>query len=353
MAEMNHGNFVASACLTAVLFVSPRPTEAQENRLDAFLRNYAGFSEVDIQAMDAGSVIVKSLETDAKSEVMLVGVSLIEAPTEFFLRMYRDIERFEGGLGDIKKLSDPPLREDFAAMPLPEEDLRDLRDCRPGRCKVKIGDRGLDKLREVDWDAADASQQALDVVRERAYSLSHAYREGGNAALGVVRDAKKPTFIAKEFEELLANSPYVLEYEPELHRYLLDYPQAKLDDATDFMYWALNDLGRKPILRLSHVVIYPAEDGANASTVIASKQLYFSHYFHTGLDLRFLVRNRKRPESDSFYFVTLSRARSNDLTGIFGSVVRATAQAGARDGLKRYLEICKEAIDRYYRERER
>jgi hypothetical protein len=157
--------------------------------------------------------------------------------------------------------------------------------------------------------------------------------------------------VAKEFEALLANSPYILHYVLELHRYLLEYPQASLPGAEDFMYWALNDFGLKLVLRLSHVTIYQEKEDANASAVIASKQLYFSHYFHTGLDLRFLVENRQRPGSDSFYMVTVSRVRSDELGGIFGGVVRQTAQAAARDGLKLYMEVCKEAIDRYYRER--
>jgi hypothetical protein len=237
-------------------------------------------------------------------------------------------------------------------MMLPEEDLKDLGKCRLGDCDLKIGENGLSRLQQdVDWDAPDALDQAMGVVRELFHSFSKAYREGGNQALGVNRDSKKPTFVAEEFEELIQDSPYILHYVPELHHYLLDYPQALLGGAEDFMYWAMNDFGIKHILRLSHVTIYQEEENTNASAVIASKQLYFTRYFHTGLDLRFLVENRQRPGSDSFYLVTVSRLRSNDLGGLFGGVVRQTVEAAARDGLKLYMEVCKEAVDRYYRER--
>ena len=317
-----------------------------------FLKTHAGFSGAELAEMDQGKVLVKSPSTDAENEIVLVGAVLIEASTEFFFRMYRDIERFEGGLGPIKKLSDPPRPEDFSTMTLPEEDLEDLRKCRLGDCELKIGEAGLSWLqRDVDWDTPNASDQAMGVVRDLFLSFSKAYREGGNQALGVGRDQKKPTFVAIEFEALLANSPYILHYVPELHRYLLEYPQVPLPGTEDFMYWSLNDFGLKHVLRLSHVTIYQEKEDANASAVIASKQLYFSHYFHTGLDLRFLVENRQRPGSDSFYMVTVSRVRSNEIGGIFGGVVRQTAQAAARDGLQHYMEVCKEAIDRYYRER--
>jgi hypothetical protein len=345
-------DFLMAGCLVASGLALHGIGNAQEPEPHHFLRTQAGFSEAELHEMDRGKVLVKSPSTDLENEIVLVGAVLIEASTEFFLRMYRDIERFEGGLGPIKKLGDPPRPEDFETMMLPEEDLKDLGKCRLGDCDLKIGENGLSRLQQdVDWDAPDALDQAMGVVRELFNSFSKAYREGGNQALGVNRDSKKPTFVAEEFEELIQNSPYILHYVPELHHYLLDYPQASFGGAEDFMYWALNDFGIKHILRLSHVTIYQEEEDANASAVIASKQLYFTRYFHTGLDLRFLVENRQRPGSDSFYLVTVSRLRSNDLGGLFGGVVRQTAQAAARDGLKLYMEVCKEAVDRYYRER--
>jgi hypothetical protein len=345
-------DFVKTGSLMAAGLAVNGIGAAQQTEPHHFLTTHAGFSEADLAEMDRGEALVRSPKTDVKNEIVLVGAVLIEASTQFFLQMYRDIERFEGGLGPIKKVSDPPRPEDFSTMTLPEEDLEDLKKCRLGDCDLKIGETGLSRLQQdVDWDAPNASDQAMGVVRDLFLSFSKAYREGGNQALGMNRDQKKPTFVAKEFEALLANSPYILHYVPELHRYLLEYPQASLPGAEDFMYWALNDFGLKHVLRLSHVTIYQEKEDANASAVIASKQLYFSHYFHTGLDLRFLVENRQRPGSDSFYMVTVSRVRSDELGGIFGGVVRQTAQAAARDGLKLYMEVCKEAIDRYYRER--
>jgi hypothetical protein len=178
-----------------------------------------------------------------------------------------------------------------------------------------------------------------------------AYREGGNQALGVGRDNKKPTLVREQFEALLEDSDYLLTYVPELHRYLLEYPKAELRGATDFLYWAVNDFGLEPVLRLSHVTIYRPGGDSNSSAVIASKQLYFSRYFYTGLDMRFLVRNQSDPSNERFYLVTISRFRSDELGGLFGGVLRKAAEGGARDGLQRYLEVCKPAIESYYRNR--
>jgi hypothetical protein len=317
-----------------------------------FLKTYVGFSDAEIQRMDRGDVIVKTLRTSVDQEITIVGVALFKASTEFFLRMYRDIERFESGLGPLKKVSDPPHPEDFEGMTLPNKDVEALSRCRIGKCDLKLGETSIARFQtEVDWDDPQASRRAQSLIRELALQFVTAYNAGGNEALGVRRDKKKPTLVREEFEGLLEDSPYILSYIPELHRYLLEYPEAKLTGATDFLYWALNDFGLEPILRLSHVTIYQPEEGENSSAVIASKQLYFSRYFHTGLDLRFLVRNERDPSDESFYLVTVSRFRSDELGGLFGGLIRKAAEEGARDGLQQYLKVSKTAIESYYRDR--
>ena len=325
---------------------------AQTEELHNFLRTRAGFSEAELEAVDHGSVVVKTLHTSAESEVALLGVALFRASTEFFLGMYQDIERFESGLGPLKKVSDPPRPEDLEALVLPDKDVAALATCRIGKCDLKLGEEGITRFQtEVDWTSPQASQQAQSLVRDLALKFLTAYRQGGNQALGIRRDNKRPTLVREQFEGLLENSDYILTYVPELHRYLLEYPRAALSGATDFLYWAINDFGLDPVVRLSHVTIYSLGEGQNSSAVIASKQLYFSRLFYTGLDLRFLVRNQNDPNDESFYLVTVSRLRSNELGGLFGGVLRKAAEEGARDGLQRYLEVSKPAIESYYRAR--
>ena len=318
-----------------------------------FLKTHAGFSEEELRAIDQGSAIVKTVRTPSKEEVTIVGVGLFKASTAFFLRMYRDIERFESGLGPLKKLSDPPGAEDFAPLTLPDKDLKDLAECRVGDCELKLGEESIARFQtEVNWTSPQAHQQAMALVRELALRFAISYSKGGNQALGVDRDKKKPTLVREEFEGLLENSPYILSYIPELHEYLLEYPKAELKGTTDdFLYWALNDFGLEPVLRLSHVTIYQPEAGDNASAVISSKQLYFSRYFHTGLDLRFLVQNDGDTSDESFYLVTVSRFRSDELGGFFGGLIRKAAEEGASEGLRQYIEVSKTAIESYYRDR--
>jgi hypothetical protein len=327
-------------------FVSP--SWAQEPQ--RFLSTYGTLTPAEIDRVDGGGVVVKVVPTSVKNELAILGAARIRATSEFFLRMYRDIERFETGWGVTKKLSDPPRLDEFGALQIPEEDWKSLRDCKVSDCELKLQETALVHLRsQVDWSDPGASQKVTDFFRERALEYAVGYLEGGNEKLGVYRDGKKPTAIADEFRGLLEDSPYILSYRPELHRYLMDYPKASLPGASDFLYWSMVDFGGKPTFRLNHVTIYPLAEGVNESVVIASKQLYFSHYFHTGLELMTLLKDRAHPD-DGFYFVALNRYRTDLPGGVFGKMARKAAEDSARDSTERYLSATQGAIQKYFQD---
>jgi hypothetical protein len=335
--------------LGLVVLLGTTPALGQEP--GRFLTTYAGFSQEEVSRVEGGQVVVRVLATGVKNEAAVVGAARIGASTGFFLRMYRDIERFETGWGVTKKLSDPPRIEDFDAFQIPEEDLKALRDCKISDCEVKLGKPALDYLRaNIDWSDPGAPEKLLRYFRERIFEYSTGYLKGGNSALGVYRDKDEPEAIAEDFASLLENSKYIFDYRPELHRYLKDYPQATLPGASGFLYWSVVDFGPKPTVRLAHVTIYPtSSEGPNAGAIIASKQLYFSHYFATGLELHALVVDRQRPD-DGFYLVTVNRYRTDLGGGMFGKMALKTATDGTRSSLERYLTSTKTAVDRYFQD---
>ena len=177
--------------------------------------------------------------------------------------------------------------------------------------------------------------------------LEHAqiYMRDGDEGLGEYRDKKRPLFLEEEFDGLLENSPYLVEYLPEFNRYLDDYPNAELPGAEDFFYWSKVKFGLKPTVRLNHVVIYPFEREGRKSVVIGSKMLYASHYFHTALELKVLVRDSTKPAAKGFYLVSLNRSRSDGLTGLFGGIVRSKAQSEAQKALAAALGSAREALE--------
>ncbi len=338
---------VTSLVVLSAFTLAAQTREGEPHR---FLETHAGFTAAELRSMDEGGVVVKVLDTGDAREVAIVGVARIRATTDFYLRMFRDIERFDTAATRAKKISSPPRPEDFATMRIPAADLKSLETCRVDACDVKLGEPTLERFQsEVDWATPNASSVAESILREQALAFAKAYTEEGASALGVYRDKRQPSYIATEFEILLRQSPYVLDYRPELHRYLLDYPAARLEGAEDFLYWGEYDLASKPLLRMSHVTIYPLEEGENASVIIAAKQIFFSHYFVTGLELNVLARDRRSDET-AFYLVTVLRERTDGSGGMFGKMLLRTLQEPVRKGLEAYLRSTQSAVETYYRQ---
>jgi hypothetical protein len=51
--------------------------------------------------------------------------------------------------------------------------------------------------------------------------------------------------VATEFESMIDRMPTLTEYQPELRRYLLDFPKATFPDSTNFLYWQVTQFGLK------------------------------------------------------------------------------------------------------------
>jgi hypothetical protein len=339
------GAAIVSALLTCVGAGGTIPLGAQAAlpaTLDSYLTSGARLSESDRQALRSGAPVATLLDADAPTEVAVFGAVWIEASPEEYVRRLQDIETFErgGGFRVTKRISIPPKIADFAALSLPEEDVADLRRCRVGDCEIKLGADALESLRaEVNWSGPTAKAQAEAVLRRLSVEYVTAYREGGNSRLAVYRDMERPTFVADEFRSMIDRLPALTERLPDLKRYLLEYPKAKLDGSTDFLYWQETQFGLKPTIRISHVTIQNRREG----TVVASKMLYASHYFWTALELRVLLPDPAR--GSGFWFVTVNRSRSDGLTGFVGSLIRGRVGSEARDGTLAALTATKALLE--------
>ena len=311
-------------------------------RLESYLSNVVRPSAADRRLLLSGSPITKLLEADASKEVAVFGAVWIDAPIARYVELVKDIEKFEsgGGFRVTRRISSPPRLEDFSQLRLPPDDVADLRSCRAGDCEIKLGQRALDAFRtEVNWNGGGAQGAAEAVMRRLAHEYVIGYLEGGNDRLAVYRDNSRPTFVATEIRSMVDQMPELTTYMPDLRRYLLEYPKVILPGATSFLYWQETEFGLKPTIRINHLTIRESPD----DTVVASKMLYASHYFWTALELRALVRDPAR--GPGFWFVTVSRSRSDGLSGFTGLIVRRRVQSEARDGALAALRLTKRAVE--------
>jgi hypothetical protein len=310
--------------------------------LDSYLATTVRPTAAERKRLMSGGPITKLLDADASKEVAVFGAVWINAPARRYVEAVEDIENFEkgGGFRLTKRISSPPTLGDFDQLRLPEEDVRDLRSCRVGDCALKLGEKGLEVFRtEVNWDRSDAQGVAEGVMRRLALEYVTGYLEGGNERLAVYRDNSRPTFVADEFRSMVDAMPSLTTYMPGLRRYLLEYPKVQLPNATSFLYWQETEFGLKPTIRINHLTIRESSD----STVVASKMLYATHYFWTALELRVLLPDAAR--GPGFWFATVSRSRSDGLSGFTGLFVRRRVRSEAVNGVLAALTATKNRLE--------
>jgi hypothetical protein len=311
-------------------------------RLEEYLTKNVAITGSERKALLAGAPVTRLLDADEREEIGIFGAVWIDAPSRRYVDAVSDIESFErgGGFKITRRISSPPVIDDFAALRMPEGDVKDLRKCRVGDCVVKLDEQAIRTLHEkVDWKAPGARDAVDAVMREFALLYVSGYLEGGNQRLAVYRDQARPTFVAHEFSGMVDQMPELATYVPELRRYLLEFPSATLPEPASFLYWQETEFGLRPTIRISHLSIWESPEG----TAVASKMLYASHYFWTGLELRVLLPDP--PRGQGFWFVTVSRSRSDGLVGFTGRMIRGRVRKEVQKGAMAALRETKRLLE--------
>jgi hypothetical protein len=126
---------------------------------------------------------------------------------------------------------------------------------------------------------------------------------------------------------------------PNTRQYLLGFPNVKMPEFTSFLYWQETEFGLKPVIRINHVAIRETAEDA----VVVSKMIYASHYFWTGIELRALVPDPAR--GNGFWFVTVSRSRSDGLSGFTGRIIRGRVRGEVEKGILAAMHSTKQRLE--------
>jgi hypothetical protein len=183
-----------------------------------------------------------------------------------------DHERYTLAIG---RFSDRPQLSDVAGLALEDEDLNDLRKCRPGDCGVKLRAAEMQEIRAAAAAAGDAWKPATQLAfRSVVVARARAYLDRGLPASAPYADRKSPVSAAAEFDEIAARVGFEGLYSFRVLPYLRAYPGGDATGVESFLYWSKERLGAgKPIVSITHVAIFRELSGATTGTVIASRQV--------------------------------------------------------------------------------
>ena len=316
--------------------------------LNKFFREDVGLGDDQIQAIRHGNALAKVLDSRTPDEVFVFGSVYINATPESYLKLASDIDALRKlpNFLAIRKFSDPPQLSDLNGFTLEAEDIKQLKNCKPGHCEIQLPAESMEEFQKaVNWSAPDTADQVNRAAQRMALEALVRYEQGGNAALGTYRDKNHPAEVAETFQSLLSRSKALPVYLPDLDRYLLDYPAVKLSSIESQFYWEKVNFGLKPTLRILQGIVYRGTRATDPAYAVAVKQLYSSHYFETALDLTVCVKGANGPSQRGFYLITLKGSKQAGLTGLKGGIVRKVAVDKTRSSLERTLVSIKKKLE--------
>jgi hypothetical protein len=338
------------AVLTIVFAARVSTGFSQPNsELKNFLSQKIGLNQEQITAIQNGQPFAKNMEPRSPAEIFVFGVVYINAAPESYVRFASDFNRLSQipGYLAIKRFSTPPQASDLAGFGFDSDDVKKLKDCKPGNCVVQLPASTMEELRKsVNWSASNVDDEVNQFLQKLALSRLLLYQKEGNRILGAVyNDKSQQVNVADQFKYMISYSQALPRDLPVFYNYLLDYPEAKPANVEESFYWDRVKFGLKPTLRIVHVVTMHGEKPEQPAYVIAEKQLYSSHYFETALDLTFCIRGNDNPKESGFYLVKAMGSEQAGLTGVKGSMVRKIAVSHSVSDLQKSLASIKDVLE--------
>src|SRR2546427_1478305 len=336
-----HFRGLLGAGLAVALAAASAAWAAPPASVPVFLRSVVSFTDADIASVDAGRVVAHQLPAADKAATAASGAVRVQADKAAALRRFREIEFVRRAPSVLESgwFSTPPRPADLEGLTLEDSDVEAAQKCRPGDCALKLASSAIERVRaEVVGPLAEAKPKATALVRRMLVEYVAAYQTGGIGALATYNDKEKPQETPAEFRKLLTASPFLVEYVPEFHRYVEEYPRGRLDGVEDFFYWTKDKFGPKPTISVHHVTLWQ-DPRSPGRTLVCSKRIYASHYFQSGLDLVALVDEPSGQKG--FYLMELHRVRIDPPTGVLSGVLLGKIRGGIETAVSERLAAAK------------
>lgn len=294
----------------------------------AFLAPDIRLSHNERQRIDRGETIVRVLPGQGH-DVATVAITPTSMSPARLIAWTEAIEQLKAGpdVRAVRRVSSPPRPDEFSTLTLPMSDLEDLRKCGPGACEIKLTAAEIGMIRnEIRLAGADWAARANEAFRQVARTRIADYLAGGYAALAPYADGRSLPSRAQAFDELLRKSAFLDKLPPLMAA--IEAPAAAVAPEA-FVYWATEQFGAKDVVSATHTIITTSEDPSLPAVMIASKQIFATHYAIASLNVTALVR---RPGADDApdYLVVVNRTSVDAIEGLLGGFVRRSIENRVR-----------------------
>ncbi len=332
-----------------LLWAAEAWTQAPDTLYD-FLQQQMGLSAADFSALRQGRVVGTVPTALNPREIAAFGVVRVNAPIRTLAGALVDIETYMRGEAVLEsgRFSNPPALADLKGLTVQDADLDALRVCRVGNCGLKLSAAMIERLhREVPWSAADWRAQATARLKQMLVDYVTVYLHDGTAALAEYVDKALAVKLADETRSLVSASPYLKDHAPEFLGHLgRPATTAPLAGTTRVIYWAKEQFGFKPTITISDVTTYQPGAGPAGTILVATTQLYATHYFEASVALTVATTTGGPPAQPGFDLLYMHRSRIDSLRGGFVGLKRFTAGRRLRNRLEAILQQHKTHVEK-------
>ena len=306
----------------------------------AVLEKCCAITAQDLARLNKGQVLGRLIKVGNDTDIAIMGAVRLNVSKETYIDWYRRVENFKYSpmVKEAVQFHVPPRPEDVAAFVIDADQIKLLRDCKPGNCGFKFSNDEIAQSR-ADLDGpSNVRGKAEAFMRRILLRRVTQYVKQGDSGLQKFNDKPEEMDVLSTFRSILNASPYIKVAFPDLFTQLSNYRGTEDNAARDdIFYWSkeLYGFGLRPIIGAFHARIYRAN---RSVTVIATKQIWASHYYDGSLGISVLV-----DANPGTYLVYLNRSRIDLLrdAGLKRWVVKKFAPRAIRKemiGLKRQVE---------------
>jgi len=282
-------------------------------------------------ALERGAPLVLVLNTEGHELAVFSGIEVDNRVTsDRVIAWMHDVAEFRKSsfVLAVRRFSNPPRIEDLDTLTLDDGDFKDLEECRPGNCGLKLSAAEMRALQRVIRDAGqDWKAPVLAAFRRMVLQRVVAYSAKGHAALDLYHDRHNPRSPAVAFDNLLQHTTFLPDRAPAIAETLKRNPAAQAD-LDEFIYWSKERLGGKAVINATHVRIFRPAGIKGVEVLITGTQIFATHYLDACLGVTALVRDR---HSGRGYFVYFNRSDVDLLGGFWGRFARRIIKGRVED----------------------
>jgi len=257
---------------------------------DALPPLQARFTPDQLRRIQAGETVVSVFQEEDRTEVLTLGAvrvgvgpdRLVACAREAScLHAHPDLEQ----AGRIEAVAAPA---EPAGLSLDDALLDRLARCRVGKCGLRLSKEAIERFGSaVRWDDEGGRAAAASaLMRQMLMAQAADYHAQGNRALLVFADRPQPASAGESMAVLLERGLPGLDAQPDLRRFLRDYPNAPDPGLADqYLMWYREHSFRRTLIGLQHVAVARFTAQGSDLALAVSKQVYASSFTNASLEM--------------------------------------------------------------------